>query len=115
MSGAADRNLLLGIIALQMDFVSRDSLIAAMHAWVLDKATPLSRLLQNQGALTKARRSLLAALVEEHIKLHDNNPQTSLAAVNAIGSVREELSRISDPQNPGEPDECLGHEQGSNG
>ena len=28
----ADRNLLLGILALQMDFISRDDLIAAMSA-----------------------------------------------------------------------------------
>src|SRR5262249_2154170 len=38
---AADRNLLFGILALQMDFISRDALIEAMHAWVLEKAKPL--------------------------------------------------------------------------
>jgi hypothetical protein len=32
---AADRNLLFGILALQMDFASRDQLVAAMHAWVM--------------------------------------------------------------------------------
>ena len=98
MSGAAaDRNLLLGIIALQMDFVSREVLIAAMNAWVLNKATPLSQVLQDQGDLTDSRRSLLDALVEEHLKLHQNEPQKSLAALSSIGSVREQLSRIADP------------------
>ncbi len=98
MSGAAaDRNLLLGIIALQMDFISRDTLIAAMHAWVLNKAAPLSQILQDQGDLTDSRRSLLDALVEEHLKLHQNEPQKSLAALGSIGSVREQLSRIADP------------------
>ena len=43
MSTASDRNLLLGIIAMQMDFISPDALIAAMHAWILRKGTPLSR------------------------------------------------------------------------
>jgi hypothetical protein len=38
---SADRNLLFGILALQMDFLGRDALIAAMNAWVLDKAKPL--------------------------------------------------------------------------
>ena len=33
----ADRNLLFGILALQMDFITRDELVTAMHAWVLDK------------------------------------------------------------------------------
>ena len=37
----ADRNLLFGIVALQMDFIDRDSLVAAMNAWVLEKTKPL--------------------------------------------------------------------------
>src|SRR5438034_967380 len=48
---AADRNLLFGILALQMDFISRDQLIAAMNAWVLDKAKPLGQILRAQGTL----------------------------------------------------------------
>jgi hypothetical protein len=30
MSAAADKNLLFGVVALQMDFISRDALLAAM-------------------------------------------------------------------------------------
>jgi hypothetical protein len=45
-AGLADRNLLLGILAVQMDFVGRDDLIAAMNAWVLDKARPLGHILR---------------------------------------------------------------------
>ena len=48
---SADRNLLFGILALQMDFISRDALIAAMNAWVLDKAKPLGQILVEQKAL----------------------------------------------------------------
>jgi hypothetical protein len=62
---ATDRNLLFGILALQMDFISRDALIAVMHAWVLDKAKPLAQILHDQGALTADRRTLLEALVQE--------------------------------------------------
>ena len=97
-SAAADRNLLFGIVALQMDFVGRDALIAAMHAWVLQKATSLGRILEEQGALSPARRSLLDALVEEHLKLHGDDPRRSLAALSSIGSVREDLSRVADAQ-----------------
>src|SRR6516162_4957810 len=49
---SADRNLLFGIIALQMDFISRDQLIAAMNAWVLDKHKPLGQVLSEQGGLS---------------------------------------------------------------
>jgi len=95
---SSDRNLLVGIIALQMDFISRDALIAALHTWVLKKVTPLSQILQDQGALSAPRRSLLDALVEEHILLHERDPKKSLAALSSIGSVREELSLIADPE-----------------
>jgi serine/threonine-protein kinase len=95
---SADRNLLIGIIAFQMDFISRDQLIAAMHAWVLSKASPLSQILLDQGALSDPRRALLDALVDEHIKLHAGDPQRSLAAVSSIASVRHELSRIPDQE-----------------
>ena len=46
----ADRNLLIGILALQIDFVSREALIAAVSAWVRDKQKPLSQILVDQGA-----------------------------------------------------------------
>jgi hypothetical protein len=36
-SAAANRNLLFGILALQMDFIGRDALIAGMNAWVLGR------------------------------------------------------------------------------
>jgi serine/threonine protein kinase/tetratricopeptide (TPR) repeat protein len=93
----ADRNLLFGILALQMDFIGRDALIAAMHAWVLDKAKPLGQVLQEQGGLSAERCALLEALVQEHLKQHDNDPEKSLAAVSSIKSVRQDLERIADP------------------
>jgi hypothetical protein len=55
-----DRNLLFGILALQMDFISRDALVAAMHAWVLDKGKPLGRILEEQRALTPETYALSA-------------------------------------------------------
>jgi hypothetical protein len=46
---SADCNLLFGFLALQMDLISRDALIAAMGAWVLEKAKPLGQILVEQG------------------------------------------------------------------
>ncbi len=47
----ADRNLLFGILALQMDCITRDALVAAMNAWVLDKSKSLGKILVDHGAL----------------------------------------------------------------
>src|SRR5262249_17518788 len=72
--GAADLNLLFGIMVVQNDFVSRDALIEAMNAWVLNKLKPLGDILVERGALSPERNALLAALVAEHIKAHHNDP-----------------------------------------
>jgi tetratricopeptide (TPR) repeat protein/serine/threonine protein kinase len=92
-----DRNLLFGILALQMDFITRDALVQAMHAWVLDKAKPLSQILVEQGALNAARRAMLEPLVQEHIQQHGGDAEKSLAAVSSVGSARDLLKQIADP------------------
>src|SRR5438270_11489042 len=97
----ADRNMLFGILALQMDFISRDALIAAMNAWVLEKARPLGQILGEQGALSAEHHALLGALVRAHLDLHGGDPARSLAALSALGSAREELQRrVDDPGGP---------------
>jgi hypothetical protein len=64
---APARNLQFGVLALQLNFVSRDALVAAMHTWVFDEAAQLGHLLQAQGALTAEERGALDALVDRHL------------------------------------------------
>jgi serine/threonine-protein kinase len=94
----ADRNLLYGILALQMDFVSRDQLVEAMHAWVLTQATPLGRILCQRGVLPQRRAAVLDALVEEHLACHDDDPQRSLAAVRLDPVVCRDLEQLDDAE-----------------
>jgi hypothetical protein len=91
-----DQNLLFGILALQMDFISRDALVAAMNAWVLEKATPLGQILLRQGSLHADTHALLEALVHKHLQMHGGDAHQSLAAVNSLGPVREQLQQIAD-------------------
>jgi tRNA A-37 threonylcarbamoyl transferase component Bud32 len=93
---AADRNLLFGILAVQLDFVPRDGLVAAMNAWVLDKQKTLGHIMEEQRLLTPERRALLEALVSEHVKQHDNDPERSLRAVGADWATSASLRQISD-------------------
>lgn len=95
-SSAADRNLLFGILAVQMDFVTQDRLILAMNAWVLDKQRSLGELLIQQGDLSPERRTLLEALVDEHLKQHHQDVSQSLAAISSVTSAREALGQIPD-------------------
>jgi PAS domain S-box-containing protein len=92
----ADRNLLFGILALQMDFITRDALIAAMHAWVLDKAKTLGQVFVEQRVLRPDQRAALDMLVEMHVECHQGDPEKSLAAVG--DNVKRSLAALADPE-----------------
>jgi serine/threonine-protein kinase len=92
------RDLLLGLLALQNNFIDRDALLAAFNTWVADRSCGLGRILLKRGALSPGRHTLLQALVAEHIRLHGDDPERSLRALSPIGPVRDDLSRVADPQ-----------------
>jgi serine/threonine-protein kinase len=98
MPRSADRNLLFGLLALQNNFIDRDGLLDAFQRWVNDRSTPLDRILLDRGALSPSQHLLLTGLIAEHIKLHGDDPEKSLAALSSIGSVRQDLSRLADPE-----------------
>lgn len=98
MSAAADRNLLFGILALQLDFISREQLIGGMQNWVLAKDQPLADILWMAGALSADDRATLEAVVARHLHNHQDDPQQSLAAVGSISSIQQELTRLSDQE-----------------
>ena len=93
----ADQNLLFGLIALQMDFINRDQLIEGMTAWAVDKPQALGSILVEKGHLSSDRKSLLDALVVEHLKQHRGDAGQSLAALSSVEtSVQHELQGLSD-------------------
>jgi PAS domain S-box-containing protein len=94
---SADRNLLFGLLALQMDFVTREQLLDALNAWMLEKQAPLGEILCRRGALAEDDRADLDRLVDKHIKRHGDNPQASLAALRVEPDVRQDLGRLEDP------------------
>jgi tetratricopeptide (TPR) repeat protein len=87
-SPAADRNLVFGLLALQMEFVSGEQLIDAMNAWMLHKSTPLGQILRERGVLSDRRVALLEELVEEHVNQHGGAQASLGAGLWAVG--REE-------------------------
>jgi serine/threonine-protein kinase len=92
---SADRNLIFGLLALQMDFVSREQLLGAMGAWMLRKTTPLGDILRERGVLGERRLKLLDELVEEHVEQH-GDAGASLAALRVEASIRQDLDRLDD-------------------
>jgi len=92
---SADRNLLFGVLALQMDFITRDALIAAMNAWVLQKQRSLGEILEAQGALAPGDRALLEPLVSRHIAQHRDDPSRSLASLSSVDWIRGALEPVA--------------------
>src|SRR5262245_12848800 len=92
----ADQNLLFGILALQMDFISRDALIAGMAGWMFKKEDSLGAILVAQGALDQEQHELLTALVRAHLKKHGDDPEKSLAALEGLAAVCGDLEKIAD-------------------
>jgi serine/threonine-protein kinase len=93
---SAKRNLLLGMLALQNNFISRAQLLAAFNAWIEDKRKSLGALLLEQKALSAEHHALLEALTDAHIRRHDNDTERSLAALSSADSARHDLEHIAD-------------------
>lgn len=96
MNSSPDQNLLFGILALQMDFVRREELVAATSTWLTDKSRDIAEILVEQGALSKSDRDLLAPLVARHLENHDGDAARRLAALSSVGSVTDDLRSLGD-------------------
>lgn len=93
-----DQNLLFGMLALQLDFVSQKQLIETMQAWVIDKKKPLGQVFVEKKYLTTEREQMLSTLVKEHILQHGDDPQRSLASLRPPISLCDQLQSLGDPQ-----------------
>ena len=92
----ADRNLLFGILAVQINFIDGDTLVSAMNAWVLNKQKSLGQVLFEQQKLTADQLKALDALIEQHLKIHSDNSDQSLSAVKVPSSTPTDLFSIQD-------------------
>jgi serine/threonine-protein kinase len=99
-----DRNLLFGVLALQLDLIDRDGFVNACAAWATRKDTPLADVLIALGLLTAEGRAEVEGLLERRLKRHGGDVQASLAeaadsaarsAVAAVGG--DDLARSLPP------------------
>ncbi len=95
----ADRNLLFGILAVQLEFIDQDALLQAMGAWMLHKSRSLGEILVEQQRLTAGQQALLAALVATHVAHHQQDPQQSLTALSSVASsLCQQLQQVGDAE-----------------
>src|SRR5262245_1019781 len=89
----ASEQLLFGIIALQVNFISREALVAGFDAWTHDKSRTLAEILHSQGALSSEDREILGRLVAKFLDKHGGDAEKSLAVLSSVADVRLDLER----------------------
>ncbi len=92
----AERNLLLGMIALQMELVSQESLIRAFQAWTVAKDRKVEDLLLEQGLIKPDGHEFLVAISAKFLAMHANDVEQSLASLSSVSSLREKLADVDD-------------------
>ena len=98
---SADRNLLFGLLALQIGLIDQAQLVAAFQAWTLNKARPLADHLAARGDLDDEDRAAVEALVARHLKKHGGSAAKSLAALPAARSTQRSLAGLDlTPRSP---------------
>lgn len=95
---SADLNLLFGMIALQTDFISRDALLAALNAWVVEKPKELGNILVELGALTTNDLAVIQPLVQRHIERHDYQAGQSLQSLAIPAELKARLLDLGDEE-----------------
>ncbi|WP_435011327.1 tetratricopeptide repeat protein [Tundrisphaera lichenicola] len=96
MPHPADQNLLLGVLALQMEFISSDALLDAMKAWTFEKGRSIAEILVERGELDPADRDALRPILDRHLARHGGDPARSIAALDLGTSSLEVLRTLGE-------------------
>src|SRR5436190_4163746 len=98
MSASADRQLLFALLALQNHFLTLDDLLGVFRSWLGDKSQSLDAILVERRLLSPQVHQLLLALVQEHLRQHDNDAAKSLASLSSLEWLREPLGALGDAE-----------------
>jgi WD40 repeat protein/tRNA A-37 threonylcarbamoyl transferase component Bud32 len=87
-AAAEQRELLLGVMAVQLGLVSAERLVMAAGAWATARERPLADFLVAQGALDPERRAFLDAVVDAAVAASGGAAARSLESVGGLAAVR---------------------------
>ncbi len=121
------RDLLFGLLALQIGLIEQDQLVTAFRTWTRDKSRLIADLLVGRGDLDLDQRAGIEGMVALHLKKHGSDVEKSLAAIPAGRSTCQSLARLTDvdieaslahlgpaaPQAGGDPDRTTSYAVGS--
>ncbi len=93
---AANRDLLIGPLALQNGLVDQSVLVAAFREWTRDKSRPIAELLAAHGAIDADERALLEGLAVKHFNRHGGDAERSLSVLISGHLIGERLRKLGD-------------------
>jgi hypothetical protein len=96
VTAQTNRQLLLGMLAVQLDFISGEQLTTAVDTWRRDKSQTMETILVNRGYLSDDDRQLLAPLATRHIELHAGDANRSLSSLGIADGLAEALQALGD-------------------
>jgi eukaryotic-like serine/threonine-protein kinase len=98
MAAEAERNLLFGLIALQVGLIDQSQLVAAFQAWARHKVRTLSDHLGDLGVLDADARAAVEVMVVLHLRKHEGDLEKSLVSLPVGHSTRERLAGLCDAE-----------------
>jgi WD40 repeat protein len=90
----ADRDLMLGVLALEMGLVTRDVLADTMRGRAPDEPRSLGQILMDKGELTAEAHAQLEAMVDTSLKAHTDAANHSTTALDPARQVRTRIGRL---------------------
>lgn len=91
LDNVADRNLLFGILAVQLDYVRSQHFMDAANQWMLQKQTSIGEILVAKGVLAAADCDFLNTIVDKQIA-RSGSPQKSLEHIQATSAEMSDLT-----------------------
>src|SRR5262245_54399651 len=91
-----DRNLLFGVLALQLDLIRAEQLFEACTIWSAQKNVQLGDVLVERGWILPRDKDLLDSLLERKVAKSNGNARASLAGLSI--DLRRSLSALGDEE-----------------
>ncbi|MBN2497014.1 MAG: serine/threonine protein kinase, partial [Deltaproteobacteria bacterium] len=75
---SSGQDLLFGVLAVQLGLVSAQQVMAAAGAWAADRSRCLAERLEEDGAISPARRKMIEDMVSDAVRAHDGDARETL-------------------------------------
>ena len=92
---STERNLLVGVFALQLEFISSGQFVGAISNWVRDKNRSLESVLIEQGSLDPRDADMLNEMVSKHVS-QSNGDARAITLPETVSRIEDDLTSIGD-------------------